>query len=270
MKFTSTVFLFLSLFGNARASGGTCACEAEELGFEINCADTEAMTTALDFLASNGCASDCSSEDCEKNWYIVQTHHDFCPEADLPESVEDDFHNYDEVCPQCEIRRQFVEGAPACPAPSCEDESGNEAYTSLITQGCNIDCSSTECQSLFHVLLITHDACDHDVLSDVAERGYHDVERACVGAVCNDLSGVLADPLVCVAVEDDHDHDHHDEDEDHHDEDEDHHDEDEDHHDEEHDHDHDEEESSSMMSAGVSAAATGAMAVLMGAAVLLA
>ena len=39
MKLSSTVFLFLSLFGKASA-GGTCACEAEELGWAINCADT--------------------------------------------------------------------------------------------------------------------------------------------------------------------------------------------------------------------------------------
>lgn len=251
MKLTSTVFLFLSLFGKASASGGPCACEAEEVGFTIDCANTTAMTDALTFLTTNGCATDCSSEECEKNFYIVQAHHDFCPEEDIPEIIEDKFHDYDEVCTQCEIRRQFVEGAPNCPAPSCEDESGNEAYTSLIAQGCNLDCSSTECQSLFHVLLITHDACEHDVLSSAAEIGYHDVERSCVNAVCNDVSGVLADPLVCLEHDDEHDE----HDEDHLDE----HDEHDDHDDEGHDDE----------SAGVSVG-TGAAAVLMGAAVLLA
>ena len=250
MKLSSTVFLFLSLFGKASA-GGTCACEAEELGWAINCADTVAMTDALDFLATNGCATDCSSEGCEKNFYIVQAHHDFCPEENIPEDIEDNFHDYDEICTLCEIRRQFVEGAPDCPAPSCEDQSGNEAYTSLMAQGCNLDCSSTECQSLFHVLLITHDACEHDVLSTAAEQGYHDLERACVNAVCNDVSGVLADPLVCL---DDHD-DHGDEHDDHGDE-----------HDEHDDHDEDDHDDES---AGVSVG-TGAAAVLMGAAVLLA
>ena len=242
MKLAPLVLL-LALFGNANASGGPCACETEELGWKIDCDDTDAMEAALTFLAGNSCASDCSSEACEMNYYIVQAHHDYCPEEGLPESVEDGFHDYDEICTHCGIKRAFVDGAPDCPLPNCEDQSGNDAYTALISGGCNIDCSSAECKSLFGVLLITHDACPHDVLSDSAEKGYHDLERSCADAVCNDISGKGYDPLVC--DEDAHDHGSHDHGS--------------------HDHsDHDSDDS-----AGVARTATGAVATL-AAAVLLA
>lgn len=194
----SPLFLFFGLLGNASAAGGSCACEAEELGFTIDCADTDAMLEALAFLNSNGCATECSSEGCEKNYYIVQAHHDFCPEENIPEPLEDGFHDFDEVCKQCDIKRSFVEGAPTCPVANCEDTSGNDAYTSLVENGCNIDCSSDTCRDLFFTLRVVHDTCDHDVLSRAAEEGLHDLERPCADQICNDPSGG-ADQLVCDA-----------------------------------------------------------------------
>ena len=113
MKVTTPVFLLFALFGKAAASGGSCACEAEELGFKIDCSDTAAMLEALTFLNANSCVTDCSSEECEKNYYIVQAHHDFCPEENIPEAIEDGFHDFDESCVACGIARGFVEGGAA-------------------------------------------------------------------------------------------------------------------------------------------------------------
>ena len=75
-----------------------CACMAEEMGFAMDCSDTAAMMEALMVLKSSGCNTDCSSPECEKNWYIVQAHHDYCDESAMPNEIEDDFHDYDEVC----------------------------------------------------------------------------------------------------------------------------------------------------------------------------
>ena len=58
----------------------SCACEAEEMGFKINCDDTATMLASMTALQADGCASDCTVGDCEKNWLIVQSHHDYCPD----------------------------------------------------------------------------------------------------------------------------------------------------------------------------------------------
>lgn len=192
---SSPLFLLFALFGGASAKG-SCACESEELGFKIDCADTATMLDALNFLNTNSCATVCSSVDCVRNYYIVQSHHDYCPESDIPETVEDGFHDYDEACTGCEIKRDFVEGAPNCPAPNCGDSSGNDAYTSLIENGCNLDCSSDTCRDLFFTLRTVHDGCPHDTLSRASEEGLHDLERPCADQICNQADG-SSNQLVC-------------------------------------------------------------------------
>lgn len=86
----SKVFLLSTLACTCKAAeeaAHSCACEAEELGFQINCAATDVMLSSMAFLKSSGCATDCSSPECEKNYLIVQSHHDYCPEAGVPEEV---------------------------------------------------------------------------------------------------------------------------------------------------------------------------------------
>jgi hypothetical protein len=138
-----------------------CGCEAEELGFKINCEDTATMLTAFKDLQSAGCAKDCTSDSCVKNFFIVQSHHDYCPEEVVPTEVEDGFHDFDEVCGACHITKQFVEGAPDCPVPVCDDGSGNKGYADAIEAGCLANCTSTVCQDAFFVLRSVHDSCPH-------------------------------------------------------------------------------------------------------------
>lgn len=193
MKLAS-LFLLLGLFG--KASAESCACVAEDLGFAIDCANTDAMLEAMSYLNTNGCATACGSDGCVLNYYIVQAHHDYCPEADIPEVIEDGFHDFDTSCSGCDIKRDFIEGAPDCPIPNCEDGSGNAAYTSLIETGCLMDCSPNTCRDLYFTLRTVHDSCDHDALSPAAEDGLHDLERPCAAQVCNQASG-QSNQLVC-------------------------------------------------------------------------
>ena len=90
IKMSLAVLLLVVLLApTAMAAGGhSCICEAKELGFSINCDDGASMSAALQELKSGGCASDCSSDVCVKNWYIVQSHHDYCPEDKLPQDIE--------------------------------------------------------------------------------------------------------------------------------------------------------------------------------------
>ena len=192
-----------------KASGGhKCACEAEEFGFEINCEDQATMIAAVTALKSSGCATDCSSAECEKNYLIVQSHHDYCREAEIPAEIEDSFHDYDDSCVACDIDHPFTEGAPDCPAVSCEDGSGNLAYTAMLDNDCLSDCSSEFCGTNFLTLLTVHDICDHDALNRAAEEGLHDMEDSCQDIhICNAVDGG-ANQLVC----DEHHSDDHDED----------------------------------------------------------
>jgi len=220
-----SALLLLLLLDSAAAKGGSCACEAEELGFAMDCTETQSMLDALRILKDQDCATDCSSAACEKNYYIVQAHHDFCPKEDIPEEIEDGFHDFDESCVACAIQRGLVDASDAnstamkCPAVGCgdDDDIGNDAYTALVENGCNIVCGSEVCRDLFLVMRVVHDICDHGTLRQVAEEGLHDLERPCAEHVCllPNQEGAV-DPLECVPEEEDdphagHDHGSHDE-----------------------------------------------------------
>ena len=188
--------ILLAALSKSKAEVHSCACEAEEFGYQIDCEAQGVMLDALSFLKTNGCASDCSSADCEKNYLIVQTHHDYCPQDKIPEEVEDGFHDYDTSCIPCEIFRAFTEGAPDCPTPNCDDNSGNDAYAALAEAGCGVDCSSDACRDNFFILRATHDLCEHDTLSRASEEGIHDMETSCAIHICNAADGG-SNQLVC-------------------------------------------------------------------------
>jgi len=190
-----------------------CISTCRELGFDINCSNEDAMIGAMAFLKSSGCASDCSSPECTKNYLIVQAHHDYCPEDIIPQGIEDGFHDYDEQCVACDIDRIATEGAVDCPMENCDDNSGNDAYASMIDAGCATDCSSDVCKEHYFTLRVTHDRCEHDTLSRSSEEGLHDMEVSCVMHVCNVVVGAEDEQLVC---EDDDVHDGHDHGEDDH------------------------------------------------------
>ena len=174
-----------------------CACAADEYNFNIDCTATAAMIDALNILKSTGCGTDCSSDECQVNWYIVQAHHDYCDPQGLPEAVEDDFHDFDSICESCHIERGFVEGAPDCPEPNCDDTSGNDAYAFLVANGCSTGCSAnSECRTNYLTLRTVHDSCEHDTLSADAEEGLHDFEESCADVVCNSADSNV-DQTVC-------------------------------------------------------------------------
>jgi len=206
-KFSFTLLYALLQVHSSESAGDAeqpCACMAEETGFTIDCQDTQGMLDSLNELKTRGCASDCSSPECVKHYYVVQSHHDYCPEDDIPEVVEDGFHDYDQSCTHCEIKRLFTEGAPSCPVPNCEDTSGNEAYVSLLDNNCLTDCTTEICRDHYFMLRAAHDSCEHDVLSTAAEKGLHDMEAPCAAQICNQAIGD-DNQLVC----DDHsDHAH--------------------------------------------------------------
>ena len=114
----------------------------------------------MQYLKANGCATTCTEEDapeCFRNYLIVQTHHDYCPEEGVPQEIEDGFHDFDTACSGCGISRKSTEGAADCPAHTCEVGRGNDAYVALIEGGCLTDCSSETCKEKFLILRVEHD-----------------------------------------------------------------------------------------------------------------
>lgn len=208
MKFSLTILFALFRLSASAEEGEdvhTCACEAIEFDFKINCTDTATMLASLAKAQSLNCAKECTSPECEKHFLTVQTHHDYCPEEGIPSEIENGFHDFDEACKACAINRLFVEGAPDCPKANCEDKSGNDAYAALNDNECLVDCSTATCREHFFMLRSVHDNCPHDVLSHEAEDGLHTFEEKCAEQICNHAEG-NTDQLVCDEDHDEHDH----------------------------------------------------------------
>ena len=60
------------------------------------------------------------------------------------------------------------------------------AKTQLTAYGCDTDCSSTQCLSLFHKVVKAHDTCMESDLPTTIENALHDSEDGCT--VCNSYS----------------------------------------------------------------------------------
>ena len=101
----------------------------------------------------------------------------------LPELIEDEFHEFDAACTHCEIYRQFDSDLESCPAVNCATTAGDDAYTTLVANGCASDCDSTTCEDAYHTLRAFHDLCPEGSLSEASELGLHDFEEECTS--CN-------------------------------------------------------------------------------------
>lgn len=87
----------LSLLNDSVDGANKCACEAQKHNFTIDCDANNSnessintttsvvarMMDAFVYLQTNGCSSNCSSEQCEKNFMIFQSHYDHCPEDSI-------------------------------------------------------------------------------------------------------------------------------------------------------------------------------------------
>eukprot|EP00793_Prasinoderma_coloniale_P000400 PRCOL_00005384-RA len=175
--------------------GESCACVANEMGFAIDCENTAPVVAALDYLEAN-CQtemlvskSEADEEVCHMNYYILQSHHDFCPHHDLPLEAETKLHLYEDNFEDCEIARQFDEDLEACPpVADCSDSAKLLADIAILDTQCIEDCSSDACAAAFQSVLMAHDTCDEDLLPITLEVALHDFEEVCEDALCNSAS----------------------------------------------------------------------------------
>ena len=178
-----------------------CACALKNSGTNIDCGDVAAMNQALTNLGSNSCQSDCSTVICKTSFYIVQAHHDYCLGADVPDFVTSGLHVYEDVCSHCSIFRKTDSSLPSCPAANCDDNSGNAAYSALLTSGCLNDCNTdASCGNAFRTLRATYDTCPDGTLGTVAELGINGADEVCAQQDCNVGNAATdAASLVCDA-----------------------------------------------------------------------
>ena len=208
MKFLSFC-LSLSLVAFASAAEDdhdheSCACAAEKDGFVIDCMNQQAMLDAIAALGANGCETDCENVICHTNFFILQSHHDYCLEAEVPETVEDSLHIYEDGCDSCEILKKVDPGLDDCPPHNCQDTSGTSAFTAMINAGCVNDCSTAFCSSNYKTLKAVHDLCEEDDLSTEAELGFHDFSEACSAESCNVGDAELElEQLICTEGDND-------------------------------------------------------------------
>lgn len=130
---------------------------------------------------------------------IVMHGHCFLSSIFSLETVETNFHTFEDVCHGCSILRKPDPTLPACPTPACDGTSGSNAFQTLLEQNCVSNCASTMCADNYRILRAEHDACEGEVLTTTAENGLHDHEEICEPYNCNILTTPedVAAQLVC-------------------------------------------------------------------------
>ena len=192
----------------AHGHGEACGCVAMEpdTAFTIDCSDTATMMQAFNDLVANSCnasATACEQTSCKRDYFIIQSHHDFCDHDQVPEAIEDGLHDFEGVCEDCIIRRQYNPSLPQCPSITCSDPTeANNAYADLTdaSNGCSSDCSAAVCRDAYQVIRAYHDSCDEDDISTMIETGIHDFEDVCEQQGCNIVSKAF-DPNTCGAAD---------------------------------------------------------------------
>ena len=77
------------------------------------------LVDARDRLTANNCNNDCSSDACKTLFHLLVRAHDTCDEDDLPTTVENTLHDFEEVCAPCNSYSQTPElDYDHCPAVS--------------------------------------------------------------------------------------------------------------------------------------------------------
>ena len=184
-----------------------CACHAAAEGWKIDCSATAAMNNALTYLetTSNNCETKDHSAECEKNFNIINTHHDHCNHDEVPETIEKEIHEFEGFYTDCQIEREWYTLGGVCDEVHCE-ESGTKAelttaINDLKSNNCNAtatSCAADKCKAAFQKVLMAHDTCDHDDVPTEVEQTLHDYEEACDSVRCNTATKTEVDnSLVC-------------------------------------------------------------------------
>ena len=182
----------------------SCGCVAKEQGWTVDCSKPEVVTSALAYLRANNCGSAATCQDasneCRRNYFILNAHHDYCPESALPEEAEDGLHEFEAFCEQCTIQRIFDQALPVCARPQCSDPTPVlTAFEALQSNNCQQMCGSAVCGDNYKIVRAYHDLCAENEVPETVEEGIHDFETACEAQSCNAALGTF-DPNTCLVT----------------------------------------------------------------------
>ena len=179
-------------------------------------ASTQSANTYLGTPA-NKCGANTTDHlpDCEKNFLIIQAHHDHCSHDDLPTYMETAVHTYEDLYTPCIIHRLRDDDLPDCPTGITAD-SAKVAAAVLAENNCKTTCNSTTCEDAFRSVYMAHEVLDHDDVDPAVEAALHDYEESCEDQGCNSPKSVAKDAKldmkVCkeeAAAHEDHEGEHH-------------------------------------------------------------
>lgn len=179
----------------------SCGCVAKQQGWTINCANVAFVNASLNFLEGNACNSAKCKTDagCRQAFFIVNAHHDYCFEDDLPEAIEIAVHKFETFCDQCKVLRKYNPSLPVCPAPTCSSpDTAISAMAFLLANNCTQHCNTTACASNYKTVRAFHDLCAESDIPESVEDGIHDVEGPCEQESCNAASAPF-DPNSCAS-----------------------------------------------------------------------
>lgn len=165
----------------------------------IDCSQTATIEAALTFLESNACnAAKCKTDArCRQSFFILNAHHDYCPEDVLPTTIEEGVHTFETFCDQCTILRRFDPTLPVCRTPTCSNlDPVVAAVAALEASNCTTDCSVGDCPSNYRTLRAAHDLCAENDLPESAENAIHVFEEPCEAQNCNAAVAAF-DPNAC-------------------------------------------------------------------------
>jgi len=163
-------------------------CKAAEKGWRLDCTNKAAIQASVDALKANdACKAKNTLADCEKNYHIMQAHHDHCLHDALPTGIENTMHDYEHFYEDCFVKRQFDTNLGQCPAVDCTNQQAMTAATATLQAGCTTTtaCADKTCADAIKVVLAVHDLCKEDQLTDNLEKSLHNHEEPCEAQLCN-------------------------------------------------------------------------------------
>jgi len=173
-----------------------CVCQAAAFGWTLDCSKKGPVSAAAAYLEANeACASDDPppTDECMKQYHIMQAHHDHCLHHDLPEDIEVVLHKYEKHYEDCIVKRQFDPDLKTCPEVTCTDEAALEAAVMDLNCGCETTCTA-KCAAAMKVILMAHDNCPEEELPTSLEVALHDHEDVCAAHLCNSQASATFDP----------------------------------------------------------------------------
>ena len=162
----------------------SCACAAGEHGFDIDCTNPAPISAAIEYLSTYGVCASCEpTDECKRQFAILQTHHDYCHHEEVPNDAESEIHDFEGFYhgdDTCFIMRRYDTTLDDCPAGVCATAATDlPTQTQLDDADCSNDCSSSTCKTYFQKILWAHDNCEHDEIEQFHETALHELEETC-------------------------------------------------------------------------------------------